>query len=153
MTISTKILLVELVMSIDRMIESAKVAQEKQAQEKPGEWNPATVLGHVSQVDELVWLPRVQLMVNAKNDSADEPEFAWWEPDPIATAEKFSNLGLDEVSAATMQSRTKLVTYLNTLSAEQWDARANHATFGSIDVRELIFQTLTHDEEHRASFV
>lgn len=148
MTVASKILLVELVMSIDRMIESAKKAEIK-----PGEWAPATVLGHVSEVDAQVWQPRVQLMVDAQLAGLPEPKFDWWEPNPEATAEKFKDQSVEEAGAVAMQVRTQLVTYLNGLSPENWDARATHATFGSIDVRELIFQTLTHDEEHRASFL
>lgn len=148
MTVSSKILLVELVMSIDRMIESAKKAEIK-----PGEWSPATVLGHVSQVDAQVWQPRVQLMVDAQLSGQPEPKFEWWEPDPEETAQKFKDQTIEESGALAMQVRTQLVTFLNNLSPENWDARATHATFGSMDVRDLIFQTLTHDEEHRASFL
>lgn len=148
MTVASKVLLVELVMSIDRLIESAKKAEVK-----AGEWSPTTVLGHVSQVDAQVWQPRVQQMVSAQAAGDPEPEFSWWEPDANETAVKFQDHTLDEAAAIAMQVRTQLVTYLNTLTPDQWDARATHATFGSMDVRELIFQTLTHDEEHRASFL
>lgn len=148
MSFSPKILLVELVMSVDRMIESARKSQIKQDQ-----WSPATVLGHISQVDELVWYERVKLMVEKQALGESEPSFAWWEPDPVATEEKFKDFDVETAGALAMQARTKLVTYLNSLTQDQWDARAVHATFGSINVKELIFQTLTHDEEHRASFV
>ena len=148
MALSEKVLLVELLMSIDRMIESAKKAKVV-----PGEWTPATVLGHISQVDEQVWLARVQLMVDTQNSDGSEPQFAWWEPDPVETANKFANYTTEQAAAEAMQARTKLISYLKGLTAKQWDARATHKTFGSMDVRELMFQTLTHDEEHRESFV
>ncbi|MEN9741120.1 MAG: hypothetical protein RIR66_76 [Actinomycetota bacterium] len=148
MAFSEKVLIAELVMSIDRLMESAKKAPIVQ-----GEWTPATVLGHVSQVDEQVWLARVKLMVDTQKAGGEEPKFAWWEPDPIATAKKFENYDLELACAEALQARTKLVTYLNSLEPQQWDAKATHATFGSMDVRELMFQTLTHDEEHRESFV
>ena len=148
MAISTKVLLVELVMSIDRMIESAKKAPIV-----PGQWTPATVLGHIAQVDELVWTARVELMLNAQANGQAEPKFAWWEPDPVETAKKYENYSLEQAAAEALATRTKLVTLLGSLTETQWDARAVHATFGSMDVRELMFQTLTHDEEHRESFV
>lgn len=148
MAFSEKVLLAELVMSIDRLMESAKKAPIVD-----GEWSPATVLGHISQVDEQVWLARTQLMVETQKAGGDEPKFVWWEPDPVATAEKFKNYDLELACAEALQARTKLVTFLNSLEAHQWDAKATHATFGSMDVRELIFQTLSHDEEHRGSFV
>ncbi|MEY4311436.1 MAG: hypothetical protein RLZZ571_206 [Actinomycetota bacterium] len=148
MVFSEKVLLAELVMSIDRLMEAAKKAPIVE-----GEWTPAIVLGHISQVDEQVWLTRVQLMVDTQKAGGQEPKFAWWEPDPIATAEKFKDYDLELACAEALQARTKLVTYLNSLDPDQWDANATHATFGSLDVRELIFQTLSHDEEHRESFV
>ena len=148
MAFSEKVLLAELVMSVDRLIESAKKAPIV-----PGEWTPATVLGHISQCDEQVWLARVNLMVNSQNSGQPEPEFVWWEPDPVATADKYKNYDLELASAEALQARTKLITYLKSLEPHQWDARATHATFGSMDVRELMFQTLSHDEEHRESFV
>lgn len=148
MAISNKVLLVELVMSIDRMIETAK-----QAVIKDGEWTPATVLGHVSEVDAQVWQARVKLMVDAHSANQEEPSFAWWEPDPNETAEKFAEIALDEASAIAMQARTHLVAQLSALTDDQWQARAIHNTWGSITVAELIFHALEHDEEHRASFV
>ncbi len=148
MATPTSVLLVELVMSIDRLIQSAKVANTK-----AGQWDPQVVVGHVSQVDTQVWLTRVKQMVDAQLSGAPEPIFAWWEPDPIETEKLFQQMSLDDVCALALQSRTNLVSYLRELSPEQWQARAQHATFGAIDVGELIFQTLTHDEEHRASFV
>ena len=148
MATPTSVLLVELVMSVDRLIQSAKVAKAKD-----GEWSPQVVLGHVSQVDSQVWLTRIKQMVNAQQAGDAEPSFAWWEPDPVETEKLFAGMSLDDVCALVLQSRTNLVSYLRALTPQQWQARAKHATFGSIDVGELIFQTLTHDEEHRASFV
>jgi hypothetical protein len=148
MTVKPEVLIVELVMSIDRMIESAKLANPP-----VGEWNAATLLGHVSQVDQQVWLPRVEMMLAAQSANEAEPSFTFWEPDPIETARTFESMDIEDAAGVALQARTKLVTYLSTLTANQWDARANHATFGSIDVRDLIFKALTHDEEHRASLL
>jgi hypothetical protein len=118
-----------------------------------GEWNSSTLLGHVSQVDQQVWLPRVEMMLAAQSANEAEPSFTFWEPDPIETARIFESMDIEDAAGVALQARTKLVTYLSTLTANQWDARANHATFGSIDVRDLIFKALTHDEEHRASLL
>lgn len=148
MTVKPEVLIVELVMSIDRMIESAKLANPP-----VGEWNASTLLGHVSQVDQQVWLPRVEMMLSAQSANEAEPSFTFWEPDPIETARIFESMDIEDAAGVALQARTKLVTYLSTLTANQWDARANHATFGSMDVRDLIFKALTHDEEHRASLL
>lgn len=144
----TSVLLVELVMSVDRLIQSAKSATTR-----AGQWAPQIVLGHVSQVDTQVWLPRMQQMITALENGEPEPSFVWWEPDSAQTEMRFKDLSLDDASALVLQSRTNVVTYLRELTTQQWQARAIHSTFGSIDVSELVFQALTHDEEHRASFV
>jgi hypothetical protein len=148
------VLMVELVMSIDRMIQSAQSASSKQAQlDIPGEWPPQVVLGHVSQVDEQVWLPRISTMCKAQADELEPPSFSWWEPNPTATYEKFQAMTLAESAAAAMASRTHLLTVVKNLSPEQWLATASHESFGVIDVSGLIIQILTHDEEHRASLL
>ena len=140
--------MVELVMSIDRMIQSAQNAVTK-----PGEWSPATVLGHVSQVDEQVWMPRIDLMVNAQLNGESAPVFTWWEPNAEETAAKFGEFSLEAASASAMATRTQLLTRVRELTAEQWSATAVHDSFGEIDVSRLLIEVLTHDEEHRASLV
>jgi hypothetical protein len=148
------VLMVELVMSIDRMIQTAQsTASTREHLVVPGEWPPQVVLGHVSQVDEQVWLPRISLMCQAQELEHDAPSFTWWEPNPTATYEEFQAMTLADSAATAMASRTHLLTVVKNLSPEQWLATANHESFGVIDVSGLIIQILTHDEEHRASLL
>lgn len=148
------VLMVELVMSIDRMIQSAQSAKQAQSHlQDPGEWPAQVVLGHVSQVDEQVWAPRIVQMCQALEDGAQPPSFPWWEPDADATFERFSEMTLEEASAQAMSARTALLTLVKDLTPEQWGASAVHEAFGTIDIAGLIIQILTHDEEHRASLV
>jgi hypothetical protein len=89
------VLMVELVMSIDRMIQSAQAAAEKQSHLViPGEWPAQVVLGHVSQVDEQVWMPRIAQMCSALAAGDEPPSFDWWEPDANATYERFKDMTL-----------------------------------------------------------
>ena len=148
MATPSSVLLVELIMSIDRLIESAKKAQPN-----PNQWSAVITLGHVSQVDQQVWLPRVNQMVEAFNQEQKPPTFSWWEPDPLQTELEFENLSLEQASGLAMQARTNLVSVLRNLTPEQWLAPGVHDTFGQVTVGDLIFQALTHDEEHRSSFV
>ncbi|CAB4335811.1 unannotated protein [freshwater metagenome] len=148
MTTPPAVLLAELIMSIDRMIRTAESATPI-----PGEWAPQVVLGHISQVDEQVWIPRIEQMCQAQTDGQSPPEFTWWEPDATKTQAKFQAQPLQDVAAIAMATRTTLVTAIKDLSAEQWNATAKHETFGKIDVSALIIQILTHDEDHRASLV
>jgi hypothetical protein len=146
--------MVELVMSIDRMIQSAQHAAEKQNHLFiPGEWPAQVVLGHVSQVDEQVWMPRIAQMCSALAAGGEPPSFDWWEPDGSATFERFKDMSLSETSALAMSVRTQLLSVVKELTPEQWSATAEHEAFGHIDIAGLIIQILTHDEEHRASLI
>lgn len=148
------VLMVELVMSIDRMIQSAEAAKLAQSHLViPGEWPAQVVLGHVSQVDEQVWIPRIAQMCQALASDSEAPTFNWWEPDADATFERFCETSLEEASALAMSARTQLLSAIKELSPEQWSATAQHEAFGTIDIAGLIIQILTHDEEHRASLV
>ena len=148
------VLMVELVMSIDRMIQSAQSAKQAQSHlQIPGEWPAQVVLGHVSQVDEQVWAPRIVQMCQALADGAQPPSFPWWEPDADTTFARFSEMTLEEASAQAISARTALLTLVKDLTPEQWGASAVHEAFGTIDIAGLIIQILTHDEEHRASLV
>ena len=148
------VLMVELVMSIDRMIQSAQSAQERQSHLAiPGEWPAQVVLGHVSQVDEQVWMPRIAKMCQALDAGEPAPSFTWWEPDATATYDRFCGMSLSEASALAMSVRTQLLSVVKDLTPEQWAATAQHDAFGHIDVSGLVIQILTHDEEHRASLI
>ena len=144
----TSVLLVELVMSVDRLIESAK------ATVNPGSaWPPEVVLGHVFDVDERVWMTRLEAMVDAHRRHLVPPQYTWWEPVGDKTAATYASWSLDDAAARVMSQRIALLTQLRDLSPDDWNARAIHDTFGDMDVRELVLQVLAHDEEHRASFV
>jgi len=148
------VLMVELVMSIDRMIQSAQTAAQTQSHLViPGQWPAQVVLGHVWQVDEQVWIPRIAQMCQAQADGAKPPSFAWWEPDADATFERFNETSLEQACAIAMSGRTQLLSAIKDLTPEQWTATAAHEAFGHIDVAGLIIQILTHDEEHRASLI
>jgi hypothetical protein len=148
--------MVELIMSIDRMITSAQNAELRPPEwlaDTEDQWAPPVVLGHISQVDELVWLPRIQLMCQAQAAGDPAPQFVWWEPNPQETVAKFANQSLEDVAALAMSHRTTLLTTVKDLTPTQWQAQAKHDAFGEIDVSALLIQVLTHDEEHRASLV
>lgn len=154
MTNPPAVLMVELVMSIDRMIQSATSALVNQSHlEIPGEWPAQVVLGHVSQVDEKLWIPRITQMCKAQVNGDQPPIFQWWEPDASATFERFKEMSLEQTSALAMSARTQLLSVVKDLTTEQWQASAQHEAFGLIDIAGLIIQILTHDEEHRASLI
>ncbi len=148
MAIPRPALLVELLMSADRVITAARESAPRPADE----WSCATILGHLAQVDHEVWLPRIDVMVAAQQ-SGTAAMFTWWEPDSTATAETHRDATVDDTSALLLASRTELLNRLRHLRDEQWAATAVHDTWGVIDVEGLMLQALAHDEEHRASIL
>jgi hypothetical protein len=140
--------MVELLMSADRVITAAQSAAGPR---DPAGWPPSVIVGHLSQVDELVWMPRIDVMVHARGESP--PEFDWWEPDPEATRVAFAQASVDEAAARLLAARTTMVHRLRELTDEEWSATAHHAIFGVIDVEGLLIRVLSHDEDHRGSLL
>ncbi len=148
MATPNSVLYVELVMSVDRLHQSAEKAGARE-----GEWPPSVVVAHVGDVDEQVWTPRLMQMVAAFDAGAPPPELTWWEPDADATLERYAAWSLDDAAARTMRTRIALLTALRELRDDQWGATALHEVFGVLDVQELVLRVLAHDEEHRGSLV
>jgi hypothetical protein len=142
------VLYVELVMSVDRIGEAARSAPTTD-----GEWPPAVVVAHLGDVDEQVWLPRIEAMVTAHDSGAPAPSFVWWEPDGDATYERYRDTSIDDAIARTMSARIGMLTRLRDLTVDQWAARGQHEIFGAMDVEAVIYAVLAHDEEHRASLL
>ena len=142
------VLYVELVMSVDRIGEAARAADVV-----AGEWPPAVVVAHVGDVDEQVWLPRIEQMVAAHDSGAPAPSFVWWEPDADATYDRHRVMSVDDAIAHSMSARISVLTRLRELTPEQWGARGQHEIFGDMDIEAVIYAVLAHDEEHRASLL
>ena len=114
-------------------------------------WTPATILGHVSDVDEQVWLARIRLMVDTLHKGLSIPSFAWWEPDAQATELKYRNYTIEKAIARLYSTRTTIIETLSGLSEEEWGAGALHDTFGRLTIALLPEKILLHDEEHLES--
>lgn len=143
------VLYVELLMSVDRIGDAARTAPVRE-----GEWPPAVVVAHLADVDEQVWLPRLEEMVAAFESGSAAPHFTWWEPDPVATLERYRDLAVDDAVARALATRTAYLSRLRELSEAQWSgARGQHDVFGEMDVEAVVLATLAHDEEHRASLL
>jgi hypothetical protein len=152
------VLYVELVMSVDRITESARAAAARREAEgvvgTPEDWPPHVVVAHVADVDEQVWGPRLVQMVAAYEAGDPPPHFDWWEPDGQATYARYCDSTVEDAAARLMSTRIMLMTSLRELTPEQWaGARAQHDVFGEMDVEALVLATLGHDEEHRGSLV
>lgn len=134
--------------SIEKIIATANAAPEPEE----GEWPKQVVLGHLIDVDIEVWMTRIDLMVNAQKNDENSPQFAWWEPDPILTREKYGSFTFEMVQSVLIATRDRLITKYETLSAQEKRATAKHETFGELDIDGLMREVLIHDAEHANSF-
>jgi hypothetical protein len=132
--------------SAERVIAAMEVAPDRAAPE----WSPAIVLGHLADVDEQVWQPRIALMVQALKAGIAPPTFAWWEPDSDGTADTYIGLSVAEAAEILRTARNQLITDVATLTDADWFAKASHDTFGTIDIAGVLMQVLEHDAEHCA---
>jgi hypothetical protein len=125
----------------DRLAEAARSAVGRPV--LAGEWGPPEVVRHLIAVEEVVWHSRLRQLA-----AADRPTWPWVEPepwrgDPGAT--------LDELLATYEARRSETVAILEGFGAETWGRTGIHATWGEIDVADLMVRALDHDDEHIAS--
>lgn len=151
MPVPQSVLLVELVMSADRLVEAARAADGRDPGD--GEWDAATILRHLGEVDDAVWGPRLDSMLTARRDGRPAPATDWWEPDADATRARWLGTSVDDAAAALMASRTRLIGRCRGLDAADWSATLSHGTFGELDVEGVLVRVLEHDEVHRASLL
>lgn len=138
----------ELLISAHRLVYTSEASSPQGIDEG---WNQRTILGHLGDVDEQVWLARIDLMVKASRLKNAPPAFAWWEPDPVETAKKYTHYSHAEVVAKLLSTRSAIVEKLNSLKEQDWEATAIHATFGEIDIVRCVALILAHDDEHSTS--
>ena len=134
-----------------RAAAAGATAAQAPASTPEGEWPAATVVGHLADVDDEVWRPRLALMLEAHRAGAPRPSFVWWEPDAQATAARYATVPLVAAIERFLATRAAFAAELRTLAPAEWAAKAFHATFGEMTVASLLREELGHDAEHRAS--
>jgi hypothetical protein len=143
----------ELVRRLEASAEAVAAAARAARPALAGEWPPATVVGHLADVDAEVWNPRLGQMLVAHRVGARRPSFSWWEPDAAATAGRYARVRTDEAITLFLAGRAGIAARLRGLAPGDWDASARHETFGLLDIAGLVGQVLDHDEEHRISLL
>lgn len=126
----------------DRLATAARSAAGRPV--PPGEWGPSQVVRHLIAVEEVVWHTRLRQLA-----AADRPTWPWvepgpWQGDPGAT--------LDELLTAFAARRGETVATLDGFDDSTWSRTGIHATWGEIDVADLMVRAVDHDDEHIASF-
>lgn len=137
---------------IDLMESAIRLAETAIESSRSDEgWTPVTIIGHVSDVDEQVWLARIHLIVDAFHNGRSVPSLSWWEPDAEATEMKYRDYSLEQAIARLFTTRAAMIESLSRLVDDEWEASAMHDTFGRLTVALLPEKVLAHDEEHLES--
>ena len=150
--INPGVLLVELIMSADRIITASELADNPVNED---EWDAATILGHLTEVDEQVWHARLDVLLaeNYQTEYPDGASFPWWEPDSIKTREHFLGAERAAVAADFLAMRTTVLMKLRGIEPSAWATRWQHESRGELTLTDLILWILEHDEEHRGSIL
>jgi hypothetical protein len=140
---------------IETLVVSAKglCDQAEKAGISGDGWNPTTVIGHIVDVDNEVWMTRFELMLRALASSEPPVQFTWWEPDPLKTIERYSTYSLEQTQTALMASRKHMANFLSALTEAERLAPAVHKTFGKVTIETMMRVILDHDQEHAKSFL
>ena len=108
-------------------------------------WAPQVILGHVTYVEEHVWLPRLHEMA-----TVEVPNWQWWEPSGVDWLGIYGQRSWVDVVEEFAGARAATCSYLTALPEAGWARRARHAVFGELAVAGLCEEILTHDNEHVA---
>ena len=110
----------------------------------PGEWTPSDVVRHLIAVEQLVWHARLVDLA-----STDRPTWPWTEPDRWAGD---PGAPLDQLLATYAAVRATTIATLDSFDDALWARTGTHATFGVLDVADLMTRAADHDDEHLRSF-
>ena len=122
----------------DRLAAAASGADP--ASPAPGEWTPADIVRHLIAVEREVWHPRL-----AQLAAENHPFWSWAEPDRWIGEPDAS---LDELLATHRRDRSVTVGTLSALDPAGWARTGTHATYGVLNVAELMAKAVDHDDEH-----
>ena len=108
-----------------------------------GEWSVPEIVRHLIAVDEIVWAPRLRDL----RETVD-PRWDWVEPRFDAGS---PDRPLDVLLGAFAAGRRALVDGVSDLDPAGWARTGTHATFGLLDVTDILERVIEHDDEHLAT--
>ena len=108
-----------------------------------GEWTVREIVRHLIAVDEVVWAPRLRDLREAV-----DPRWDWVEPRFDAGSPDRS---LEVLVGTFAAGRRALVDAVSDLDPAGWARTGTHATFGLLDVTDILERVIEHDDEHLAT--
>ena len=124
----------------ERLSDAARSAAGRAVPD--GEWGPPEVIRHLIAVEGEVWHTRLRQL-----EAADKPTWPWVEPAPWAGDPRAT---LDDLLGVFAKRRAETVAVLDGLDEAGWARTGLHATWGELDVVNLMTRAVDHDDEHVA---
>lgn len=128
---------------LDRLLRGTPEAWHR-ADEGPGTWSAAGVVGHLVHGEETDWVPRARTILEHGEGRAFEPF------DRFAHLERFAGWPLDDLLdrfAALRRENLETVRGWG-LGEAELSLRGRHPAFGAVTLRELLATWAVHDLGH-----
>lgn len=124
------------------------VSQQWSSHAPEEEWNLASIICHMRDVDREVNIPRFQAIIAGEN-----PFVPGINTDTWADERDYQNQDGPTALREFIQLREQMIGMLSELAPEDWQKPARHAIFGPTRLAELIEFVVTHDSSHLQSLV
>ncbi len=121
---------------------AAHVSTPRAGAAPAGAWSAREIVLHLVAVDAQVWQPRLDSLAGEL-----EPHWSWIEPGLWSGA---GDDTLEGALAAFRAARGATVARVDALGEDGWLRHGTHATYGRLDLLELLKVLADHDDEHLA---
>jgi len=108
-----------------------------------GEWSVIEILCHLADMDAEVNLPRLHKLLQETN-----PFVAGMDTDAWADARQYIQRDGMQSFHDFVTARLELITFLESLSPDEWQRQARHAIFGPTTLHEMAIFAAGHDRLH-----
>jgi DinB superfamily len=115
-------------------------ADERAGGPPTGEWSAREVVGHLVNVESLVWHARLDSL-----DAGGTPSWSWTEPGPAGDPATGT---LEGALARFTTLRAETVARVAGLDDAGWARAGIHAAYGRLDMAGLLLVAVEHDDEH-----
>ncbi len=111
----------------------------------PGEWTVHQIAAHMRDTERLVFLLRIDRMLNQEHPSVENFDQEAWHREHYLAGEP-----LRKIKSEFRTARRKVVQLLRSASKKDWDNWAVHPEYGKISLDWLLEHDYLHTLEHLA---
>lgn len=132
---------------LDALLKDVSPEQVKQLRDGPDGWNVVEVMCHLRDFEN-IFCRRAQRIVEE-----DRPNIVPVDHEALAAEGDYAVQDLKTVFGQYLDTRRRLIEWLEGLDDEQWQCVGIHPEAGEITVMEIAMQVTTHDVDHTEQIV